>query len=243
LLFRGLPLLRGDGLEAIPLSPRENTMVSTRTMRFVVGLSVFAVAATANAQTQVTNRSQVSNPFHLSWGTTSPSSNPFTHSLGFTDITASNNGSSGPWYSCAAGPSCWQGGFTDGQNILFQFGLTNMSFTFSSLITGFATQAWYNFGPGGGVTVTTWRGGNQTASFGYTTGGGNAPNADQATTLGVVDGAGFDRLDLDFTGEAAINDVDISETQAVVPEPGTVVLFGTGLVGLVGFVSRRRRSA
>ncbi len=68
-------------------------------------------------------------------------------------------------------------------------------------------------------------------------------------TLGVAfgsldyQGLAFDKAELLFSTDAPYFFVDsVSYTPAPVPEPATVLLFGTGLVGLLGYRLRGKKS-
>jgi hypothetical protein len=62
---------------------------------------------------------------------------------------------------------------------------------------------------------------------------GNSPlySIDKTTGASTVVG---------LTGISAPHGGDILTSQTTVPEPGTLMLFATGLIGLVGFRSRRK---
>ncbi len=200
-------------------------------------------ASQAAAQSAVTNRNQLSNTQTIDWNTVS-FSNPLTVLLSFTGVTVSSNGSP---FNCQAG-GCWNGGFTNGQGLYFAAGGNSITFLFSQLVTGLATQAWFNYPYGGNVQVTTFRNNNQTFTYGLTTGGGYNSNSNQASTLGVYDPSGFDRLDVVTSGntcgnvnEFSINPVDVGAR--VTPGPASMTLLGSGLVGIAGFIRRRRKAA
>ena len=68
------------------------------------------------------------------------------------------------------------------------------------------------------------------------------PIANDAATTGLFwgfDGVVFDRLEISHT--TAGFGIDNLSYTSTVPEPGTVGLVATGLIGLLGVTSRRRR--
>ena len=131
--------------------------------------------------------------------------------------------------------------------------------------SSFATPAIYNFAPGTccesmfamvfGTPVTgasfnavdnssvstvfsAFLGGSLVSSFVNT-----VPIANDAATSTSLfwgfDGITFDRIEISHT--AAGFGIDNLSYASTVPEPGTVALLATGLIGILGVVSRRRR--
>jgi hypothetical protein len=209
-------------------------------------VAALMVAGSAYAQSvPVATRAELSGPT-IDWGTTSPSGSSFTAPAGSGTVTVSTNGT---FIGYVAG-SGWQGGFTDGDNLLFTYQGSYMQFDFSGAVHGFGTQTWFNYPPSGQLTFSTYLGGVLNGYFAYSTGGGYDCNCDQATFFGAINSGGFDRVVIDATVqdggnpfEFAINDVTLNEgTIGPVPEPASLLLLGTGITSLAGFVRRRRKS-
>lgn len=61
--------------------------------------------------------------------------------------------------------------------------------------------------------------------------------------FGFTTGVGFTSLSLSMSGgEATFNIDDFTSGQALIPEPATVLLLGTGLAGIGGVIRRRRQA-
>jgi len=199
------------------------------------------VAAQTQAQTAVTNRNQIVNGQTFTWNNAT-GSGPLTFNLGGVGATASGNGSLfGP---CVVG-ACWSGGFNSGQYItMLNSGANQVTFTFASDISAFATQAWFSSGfVGGNIVVDAFRGNTLTGTYNFTTGGG-AINPAQASVMGVLDNSGFDKLVFTSSPNGGSEDFamnDITFLSSTVPEPSTYALMLVGL-GTIGFAARRRRA-
>jgi len=194
------------------------------------------LATQAQAQTAVTQRSQIVGAQTFTWLGHS-GTNPFTAALGPVQMTVGAT-TLGSWYSPCKVGSCWDGGFSAGDDLLHGIGSLTYTFGFSQAITGFATQAWLNaLTASPTITVTSFLGVNQTGVFDFTTGGGVNANDNSAAVVGVLDLGGFDRLEISGRSEFAMNQVSYSTS--TVPEPSSIALFAVGLAGL-GYAARRR---
>lgn len=227
-----------NGASPAPARPRNPSRIScssTPIIRSIARLSVALLplaAQSAKAQTVSTNRGDFNST--VNWGD------------GFIDAPAGTTTvsvlSNGTLQTGVVGVD-WGGGFTDGDRILFNGGGSFMQFDFASPITGFGTQAWFNYFAGT-ITIRELLGGTLKGSWTYDTGAGSG-NKGQAAFFGVIDTAGFDRVVL--TGNApgfsefAINDLSLNATAT--PEPASLMLVGTGLLAILRSARRRRRAA
>lgn len=210
----------------------------TRTLT-ALALAV-AVAPAAGAQ-QVTDRSQVGSSSTITWtGATVGTTTASQTGAGVT-VDAGTNGNFSP---LIAGSS-WQGGFTNGDALLYAGGGSWVELSFSSMLDGFATQLWHNLGTYA-VTFEAFRGTSSIFSYILNASGGGAPNDNQAPVFGLVDAGGFDRVRITSSAEFSIDELTISQGGRVpdpttVPEPATVALLGTGLLGMAAVRLRRRK--
>ncbi len=201
--------------------------------RSVVALgALLATAMPAHAQF-LQEYSRPSNAFGLVWSSISAAP---TTTLG--GVTATTNGVDW-WGPTVVSGVDLEGGFSDGDFLLFGAGNNIMTLDFASPIRAFGTQAWYNV-LGGTVQLDAYYLGQLVGSFSQLVGGGLAPNLNQAEVLAFTSGSDVDRVVLTASDEFAINQLGPNAT--VVPEPASVLLTMAGLAG-IGVAARRRRSA
>ncbi|MCC6241555.1 MAG: PEP-CTERM sorting domain-containing protein [Gemmatimonadaceae bacterium] len=212
------------------------------------GALIAITSSTLDAQVQqVTDRSQIGGASTLSWQG-HPANNPFTMETGIGTITMTVTGNgladTDPWYSPCQVGSCWDGGFTQEEWLLFGYGAVSYDLEFSEAIEGFATQAWFNhWGTDGQIRITAFDGSTQVGQYTITTGGGGAANDNQAAVVGIG-GVAFNKvhiLSMPGQGQAsefAMNQVTLG-TSTVVPEPSTYALMAVGL-GAMAVLARRR---
>ena len=121
--------------------------------------------------------------------------------------------------------SCNGGAVNPYPSITFTFSQTIDSFGFTGLTTG----TWINFLTSGGSTNV-------------------AMTPFSASWAGITNSAGFTSVTISANGNGALALDDLSYTGAPIrvsatPEPASLALLATGLVGVVGFARRRKNNA
>jgi hypothetical protein len=211
-----------------------------------------AVASPALAQVGTTTRGDISGTT-VDWSTLGGSGATVTSgtSLGVGGRTMTVTTSTGLDMERRDQGSGWSGNFASGDRLLWTSGANGpMTFTFDQLVSGFGTNIQSNSFGAFSATITLFQGALQVGTF--TAAGSSTSDSDgSAIFIGMLasdQGTQFDRVELGVTPgqDFAINGPVISTdgvTGTVTPEPMTLALLGSGLLGLGGFQLRRRRSS
>jgi hypothetical protein len=225
--------------QAIVISKKHHKWRSMRlSIRFLVAAAILAaatIAARADAIAGVaggsSNSVEVNNPEGISW----------TQTGSYTDVTisaflsaASAGGGTGTIYlTDQIGP-----GTTVANQIAettvsgLSFGQATATTLFSGLDLGPGTYYLITAGNlGGGGLAWNYYGGN-TAIPGIS----GTNNSDEFNAAGM---AGYPPASAFFTDGAQVFDFQVTGDIAATPEPSSLILFGTGLFGIVGMTRRK----
>ena len=173
--------------------------------------------------------------------------NPFTAvSVGGIVVTGTFAGTTGLTEQQGSGSSIWNGNFTPGDNLIWASDRTSgqapLTLAFSQSLNEVGTQIQADYFGAFTAEIDAYNGATLLGSF-TENGNSNANHDGSAIDIGVMDlsGSNITSVTLSLTSSTnfAINQLDLNS--ATTPEPGTIMLLGSGL-GLVGF-ARRRLSA
>ena len=157
--------------------------------------------------------------------------------------TVGLNGGFQNFYNLQEG-STWNGQFANGEGILYNgrlFGNTDAGFvaTFDQGIRGVGAfiQSDY-YGPFT-ATITLFDASYQVLGS-FTANGNSGFGPGTALFIGAYDNVPIYAAEFDVIDQFGLNDVAIGQMNInTTPEPGTLVLFGSSVLGLAGYLRRR----
>lgn len=202
---------------------------------------LFAAVAAADSFTTYTSRSSFGGNDSLDWGQlgpafTSVASGTTATSVGSVGVTVTDNGGYERRDQGISGG--WNGNFSPGDHLLWNMQNGPDTWTFSQGISGIG----FNIQDDAfGSFVATFT--LSTGDTFSTSGNSNANSDGSAAFWGIFDNSGANITSLTIStgsNDFAVNQLSLY-TGAVTPEPASLVLFGSGLLGLGGVIRRRRK--